>query len=116
MTKASKRLAAEWARAVPKPVKEAQEAVEKGKGRWTLKAVFPNRCAEAFGDMAALMKPNTAGSKTPCPRLFAYGKCKVQRCNCSHSFAREPSKGQGRKFIDWVTVRCTEIKLNPPKE
>ncbi len=80
-----------------------------------MKALYPNSCAEAFGEMAGLLRDNRAGKKVPCPRLFTYGKCNVSKCNGCHQFTRAPGRDQARNFTDWVVARCAEIKEDPSK-
>ena len=78
-----------------------------------MQKLYPQGLADAFGDMLSLVKNNRAGRKSPCPRRFTYGKCLSKGCKESHGFEKEPATVQGRRFLDWVTKKCADIKANP---
>ena len=109
----AKRVAKEWQSLLARPLKDAKDALLAANKTWGMKVVFPNGAKEAFGGFASQVKATGSGNTTPCPRLFAYGKCASRRCNCSHNLLREPSAGESRAYIDWVQRRCGEIKRNP---
>jgi hypothetical protein len=109
----AKKVAKEWQSLLARPLKDAKDAIVSASKTWGMKLVFPNGAKEAMGGFASQIKPTAAGGTTPCPRLFAYGKCASRRCNCSHNLMREPSAAESRAFVDWVQTRCAEIKTNP---
>ncbi len=109
----ARRLAREWARRLEAPWKEAKVAYTNIGKNWTPEVVFGNGLQEAFGDMLAVVKPNSAGVKDPCPNLFVHGKCGGARCPHSHVFTAEPSRSLADKYTTWVRSKCNQIKRDP---
>ena len=108
-----RRVAREWQHLLTRPLKDAKDAILAANKNWNMKVVFPNGAKEVFGGFGTQVQAGGNGSRDPCPRLFAYGKCSARRCNCSHSLAREPMSTETRAYIDWVQRRCAEIKNTP---
>ena len=109
----AKKCAAEWAKALSKPIKDAEKAVKAAGGRWNLMKLYTDSASTAFGNMMSVVRPSKSGEKDPCPRLFSCGKCRTKGCKCAHQFVKEPTAEQAKSFIDWVKARCAEIKANP---
>ena len=77
------------------------------------RTMFPGGLEPAFGAILETVKATPAGSRSPCPRIFLYGKCTVGNCKASHELSRMPTDAAIKHYTDWVTTKCAEIKANP---
>ena len=100
-------------RAIGPKIKEASEAMERVGKRLNSRTMFPSGLDPAFGAILPLVKATEGGSRSPCPRVFLYGKCTVANCRASHELTRAPPDGAIKHYVDWVEAKCAEIKANP---
>jgi hypothetical protein len=103
----------EWGNLLKSAVNEATEAVKNAGGEWGLNRIYAGNMEAAFGGMMRLVKPSPSGGRSPCPRLFTYGKCRTSGCRNSHNLEHDPTPDQSRAFVGWVKAKCQEIKSHP---
>jgi hypothetical protein len=100
-------------RTIGQKVKEASDAMEAAGKKLSTRTMFPAGLEPAFGAILDVVKATPAGSKSPCPRLFLYGRCTVGNCKASHELSRAPPDAAVKHYTDWVTAKCAQIKANP---